>query len=90
MASVISYYEEVKAAGRDGTLAKNRQAEASAKSARGKAARARGLESRVRAIIAALDSDGRWITKFRGSDQIRTDTFIGNMSVLADYLEATR
>ena len=88
--SVISYYEEVKGAGRAGIQEKRKKAEANAASAKGKAARAKALESRVRAAIASLDSDGRWITKSRGTDQIRTDTYITNSGAIADYLEAVK
>ena len=54
------------------------------------AARAKALEPRVRAAIAALDSDGRWIAKFRGHEQIRTDTFIANARAISDYIEAVK
>jgi PelA/Pel-15E family pectate lyase len=88
--SVITYYEEVKAAGRAGIQEKRKKAEANAASAKGKAARAKAHESGVRAAIASLDADGRWITKFRGADQIRTDTYITNAGAIADYLEAVK
>ena len=88
--SAISYYEEVKAAGRTAILDKRKREEAAAKSKKGKAARVKALEPRVRAAIAALDSDGRWIMKFRGTEQIRTDTFITNARVLADYIESAK
>ena len=64
----ISHYEEVKTAGRAAVLEKRKKAEADAASAKGRAARAQALEPRVRAAIAALDAQGRWIVKFRGSD----------------------
>jgi PelA/Pel-15E family pectate lyase len=86
----ISFYEEVKAAGRTAILEQRKKSEAEAASAKGKAARAKGLEPRVRAAIAALDGDGRWVMKFRGTEQIRTDTFITNMRVLAEYVEAKK
>ena len=90
MPGVFSYYEEVKGAGRAAILEKRKSAEAKAASAAGKAERARSLEPRVRAAIAALDPEGRWIVKFRGTDQIRTDTFITNLRTLADYVEAVK
>lgn len=86
----ISHYEEVKAAGRAAVLEKRKKAEADAASAKGRASRAQALEARVRAAIAALDAQGRWIVKFRGSEQIRTDTFITNLRTLADYVEAAK
>jgi PelA/Pel-15E family pectate lyase len=87
---VISYYEEVKAAGRTAVLEKRKKSETDAASAKGKAARAKALEPRVRAAIAALDSDGRWIAKFRGNEQIRTETFIANARAISDYIEAVK
>jgi hypothetical protein len=88
--SVMSYFEEVKSAGRTAILERRKAAEAWAATAEGKAARAKALEPRVRAAIAELDGQGRWITNFRGSDQIRTDTFITNVRILADYIEAVK
>jgi hypothetical protein len=90
MPAVFSYYEEVKSAGREAILKKRKADEAKDASAAGKAARAKALEPRVRNAIAALDAEGRWITKFRGTDQIRTDTFITNLRALADYVEAMK
>ena len=64
-----------------------------------RAARARSLEPRVRAVIAALDGDGRWITRGRvtekskgleSADRIETATVIANLDVLVDYLQAIR
>jgi hypothetical protein len=88
--SAISYYEEVKAAGRAKILEKRKTAEANAASAKGKAARAKALEPRVRAAVAALDTNGRWLVKYRGTDQIRTDAFITNLRTLADYVDAVK
>lgn len=60
---------------------------------------ARSLEPRVREVIAALDEQGRWITRGRFSKQskglefgerIETATFIDNLAVLSAYLEAVR
>ena len=87
---VISYYEEVKAAGRTAILEKRKKEAAAAASPKGKAARVKVLEPRVRAVIDALDSEGRWMTRYRGTEQIRTDTFITNVRVLADYIEAVK
>jgi PelA/Pel-15E family pectate lyase len=87
---VIRYYEEVKAAGHTATLQKRKTAQANAASPSGKLSRAKTLAPRVRAAITALDSDGRWIARFRGTEQIRTDTFITNVRAIADYLEAVK
>ena len=87
---VIRYYEDVKSVGREAFLERRRASAARAATARGRAARARALEAEVRDVIAALDGDGRWIVNFRGSEQIRTSTFITNIRILADYLEAVK
>jgi hypothetical protein len=64
-----------------------------------RAVRARALEPRVREVIAALDGEGRWITRSHGSekskgrefaDRIETATFIVNLDLLTDYLQAGR
>ncbi len=88
--AAIRYYEEVKAAGRDAVLAQRRKAAEDAAGARGRAARVRSLEPRVRSVIAALDAQGRWLVQSRGSEQIRTDAFITNLRLLADYVEAAK
>jgi PelA/Pel-15E family pectate lyase len=88
--AVMSYYDDVKAAGRAATLEKRQAAEAAAKSAKARASRAKSLEPRVRAAIAALDPQGRWVVRFRGAEQIRTDTFIMNARLLAEYIEAVK
>ena len=86
--AVIAYYETVKQTGRAALLEKRRAEEAEA--ARNKTARAKGMEPQVRQVIAALDAQGRWIEDFRGSAQILTKTFIANLRLLCDYLEATK
>lgn len=88
--AIFSYYDEVKSVGRSALLEKRKAAEASAKSAKGKASRAKALEPRVRAALASLDAEGRWITTVRGKDQIRTETFITNLRTLADFIEAAQ
>lgn len=88
--AVLEYYDEVSRLGREEVLARRKASEERAKTPGKRAARARGLEDRVRAAIASLDSDGRWITEYRGTPQIRTDTFIANARLIADYLEAVR
>jgi hypothetical protein len=91
--SVISFYEEVKSAGRNAILEKRKADEAKAKTPAGKAARAKALEPRVREVIAALDDQGRWLgrggRKATGP-QITTTAFIMNLRTLADYVEAVK
>lgn len=85
--SAIAYYKEVKAVGREAVLAKRKRAEEKEKSVRYRAAQANELEPRVRAVIAALDAQGRWIDREKGAEQIRTRTFIKNLELLAEYVE---
>ena len=88
--AAIAYFEEVQRAGREAILAKRRAAAEAAKTARGKAARAKALEPRVRTALAGLDAQGRWLADFRGTMQIRTDVFIRNLDTLSDYVTATK
>ncbi len=93
MPAVFSYYDEVKAAGRAKIMEKRKLAEASAKTASGKASRAKALEPRVRSAIASLDAQGRWLGaggRKAAGQQITTNAFIENMQVLADYVEAVK
>jgi hypothetical protein len=94
--SATRAYEQVLKDGREAVL---KRREPRPLSASKKAERAKSLESKVRQIIAALDSQGRWVTKGRFakeakglefSDRIETRTFIDNLNVLSDYLEAVR
>ena len=55
-----------------------------------RAERSRSLEPKVKAIVAALDTQGRWISQFRGKSVISTDTFITNVRTICDYLEAVK
>jgi hypothetical protein len=71
----ITYYDEVRQAGRDAYLAERAKP---AKSDRDK------LAPRVRQAIDSLDANGRWLT----NGQIQTRTFIRNVDVLREYLEA--
>jgi hypothetical protein len=50
-------------------------------------------------VIAALDGDGRWVSRGRSTkksqgiesaDRIETATFIANLDLLTDYLQAAR
>lgn len=86
----ISAYETLKQDGREKVLANRRNAEAKAATAEGKAARVRSLEPRVRAAIAALDSEGRWLVDYRGTPTIRTETFIRHLETLSEYVAATK
>lgn len=86
----ISAYEAVERDGREKVLKNRRSAEAKAATAEGKAARLRSLEPNVRAAIAALDSQGRWLVDYRGTPTIRTDTFIKHLETLSEYIAATK
>jgi PelA/Pel-15E family pectate lyase len=86
--AMIARYEEVQQLGREEILARREAADAQALA--DKAARAKNMEPQVRTVIADLDPEGRWIVNFRGMPQIRTDTFITNARLIADYLDAVR
>ncbi|MDP3069306.1 MAG: pectate lyase [Opitutaceae bacterium] len=91
--AVFSYYDEVKSAGRDAILAKRAAAETKAKTPAARAARAKALEPRVRALIESLDAEGRWVGpagRKASGPQITTTAFIANLRTLADYVEAAR
>jgi PelA/Pel-15E family pectate lyase len=90
VAEAIAYYEEVKREGHEAIRARRRDAEAQAATPAGKAARRSALEPGVRAAIAALDADGRWVVDDRGKPMIRTGTFIANLRILSDYIEVTK
>ncbi|MBL67359.1 MAG: hypothetical protein CMO74_02725 [Verrucomicrobiales bacterium] len=90
VASMIRHYEKVKAMGREKHLATLKRTPPTAKQ---RAARGKGMEKRVREIIAAQDKRGRWVTKgkleMRGmtfKDRVETRVFIDNMRVLSDCL----
>jgi PelA/Pel-15E family pectate lyase len=87
----IEFYERLKKEGRDAIL-KERQARAAAS----KVKRSRSRPAGVKEIVAALDSQGRWVTtghvKHRNwefNDRVETEVFIKNVRRLCDYLEAT-
>lgn len=86
--AAITFYEEVKKAGRTAILEKRKAAEAPTDKQR--ASRAKALEPRVRAAVAALDAQGRWIAPVKGAPTIRTETFVANLRALCDYLEAAK
>ena len=91
--AVFLYFEQVKSAGRAAMLQKRAAAEAKAKSAAGRASRAKVLDPRVREAIASLDAQGRWLgsggKRVTGA-HITTGAFILNLRTLADYLEAVK
>ena len=91
--AIFSYYDEVKAAGRTQILEKRKLAAAAAKTAQGKAARAKSLEPQVRRAIDSLDAQGRWLGpagRKNPEPQIATALFIANLRALADYVEAVK
>ncbi|MEQ2006659.1 MAG: pectate lyase [Limisphaerales bacterium] len=90
----IARYEEVKQRGREAMQARLKFKPPTAEQ---KASRAKSMEARVQSAIAALDAQGRWVTKgdlrrrdFDFGDRIETSTFIRNVELLADYLEAAQ
>lgn len=86
--SVIEYYERLMTVGRDAILQRRTAGEVPGRRVR--PGRSTSMEERVRTVINELDAQGRWITNFRGTEGIRTDTFIANVRLLSDYLEATK
>ncbi|MBM3865438.1 MAG: hypothetical protein FJ381_06015 [Verrucomicrobia bacterium] len=91
--SLRRQYEEVRNLGCDALLAKRRAAEEKARSLAGRAAQARALEPKVRAVLAALDSEGRWLApagRRSAGPWITTSAYIANARLLCDYLEAVR
>jgi len=81
VASAKAYYERVCKMG-PAVYAKSR---VKTSSPAGLAKRARGLAPRVKKVIAALDSQGRWVDDDK---MLRCQTFVANMRVLCDYVEA--
>ncbi len=88
--SMIRYYEAVLKQGRTGWLAAQNPKPLSAAQ---RAASAKAMENKVQAVIAAQDTQGRWITRgkleTRGmifGDRIETTAFIDHIGVLSEYL----
>jgi len=79
--SAKAYYERVRQIG-PAVYAKGRT---TPPSPAGLAKRAKSLEPRVKNVIAALDAEGRWVDDGK---RVRCQTFVANMSVLCDYVEA--
>lgn len=89
--AAIAYYEQVKADGRDAMLKKRKGAATGGR--RGRAGAGGDLESRTREAIAALDSQGRWVSsggRRVSGEQITTSAFIGNVNTLCAYLETVK
>ena len=87
VAGAVAYYENVTKAGRAAWLDRK---ETAPPTGRQGTAGAQSLEPRVRAVLAALDAQSRWIARSRGAERIQTRLFIEHLGVLCDYLEATR
>jgi PelA/Pel-15E family pectate lyase len=94
VAAMIAQYEKLKSQGPDAVPAR-RNPKSQAKGA--KSGRSGELESEARAVIAALDSQGRWVTKghtkkrdWEFNDHVETSLFIKNAGILADYIESLR
>jgi len=92
--SMIRYYEAVKKAGRVAWLVSQKSKPLTAAQ---RTARARGMEKKVRAIVAAQDAQGRWITRtkletrgMKFGSRIETREFIQNIGVLSEYLSLLR
>jgi hypothetical protein len=91
--SLRRQYEEVRTKGRDALLAQRRAAEEKARSAARRAVEARALEPKVRAALAALDAEGRWLApagRRSAGPWITTSAYLANARVLCDYLAAVR
>jgi hypothetical protein len=86
--ATLAFYDEVTTTGREAMLAKRKAAEAPTEKQR--ASRAKALEPRVRAAVAALDAQGRWLAPVKTVPSIRTETYVANMRTLCDYLEAVK
>ncbi len=87
--ALMTRYETIKTQGRTAVLAKQTAAGAPALPA-AKERQAQRLEPRVRTVIASLDAQGRWLVPHRGAPHIETKTFLENLNVLCDYLEAVK
>lgn len=84
VAGAIKYYEDVKSAGREKWLESHNAAPLAADQAKRPAS---ALENRVRNIIAALDQEGRWLSK---EGRIESRLFVQNFETLCDYLEGAQ
>lgn len=90
---MFAQYDKIRARGRDALL---QEKEAARKSkpptSKQKLSRAAALESRVREILAAQDSQGRWITTgpprrdWKSPERMEMSVFIKNIETLGDYV----
>jgi len=92
LSGFIRQYERVKQDGREKELTRRAP---KAPTDKAKAERAKSLAPKVAEIIAALDTQGRWVSKgdikkrdWEFSDRVETSVFIQNVETLANYLEA--
>jgi hypothetical protein len=92
--SFKAQYERTQQEGREKTLARRQSRPLSPKEKDG---RMKSLAPQVEKVIAALDAQGRWITRakprkgeFQSSEWVETSVFIANVETLAKYLELTR
>jgi hypothetical protein len=81
VARAIAHYEQAKQQGRAAFLIERDTTPEQRRN------QAKAMEPRVRAVIAALDAQGRWLTKVGGADAIQMQTFVENLGVLSGYLE---
>jgi PelA/Pel-15E family pectate lyase len=89
-----SNYQRAQAEEREKTLARRTKRSLSEKE---KTSRMMKLAPEMETIIAALDEQGRWLTRrkpkegdYTSSEWIETDVFIANVVKLAEYLELAR
>lgn len=94
VSGAVAHYEEVKQLGREAMQARLKPKPLTAEQ---RAARAKSLEGRVTSVIAALDEQGRWVTRgelkkrdFDFHDRVETSAFIRNVELLCDYLEVAQ
>jgi hypothetical protein len=78
----IAEYQRVSKLGLAGARAERSRKAAPAE----RAARRKEIESRVRDVVSALDSQGRWVSNGR----IQCRAFIQNMDLLSEYVELTK
>lgn len=91
---MMGYYEKVKGQSRESLLKEKAEKSSPRKASPDDA---KSLESRVRKIIAALDGNGRWVTRgyirhrnWEFNDRVETEVFVRNAETLAAYLETVK
>lgn len=94
VANMMGYYEKVKGQSRESLLKEKAEKSSPRKASPDDA---KSLESRVRKIIAALDGNGRWVTRgyirhrnWEFNDRVETEVFVRNAETLAAYLETVK